>query len=111
MYIKTNRRFYENLGCINLQFSVIESFRSGGKVKHRTLMHIGTISENSLNYIYPLDGFWKKSDRKLEKFAESDRAKLSARLETIVPRPTKEMREEASRRFAEYLAEDRRLRG
>ncbi len=111
MYIKKNKRFNEKWGYANLQFSVIESFRSGGKVKHRTLAHIGTICEDALNHPYWLDRFWEKSERKLEMFAEADRLKLVARLETIAPRPTKEMREEHSRRVAESLAEDRRLRG
>jgi hypothetical protein len=110
MYIKTNKRRSKNWGCINLQFAVIESFRSGGKVKHRNLAHIGTICECALKHPERLDSFWEKSERKLEMFSESDRAGLSARLETIVPRPTDEMREEHSRQMAKSLAEASRLR-
>jgi hypothetical protein len=111
MYIKINKRLNKKWGYNNLQFSVIESFRDAGKVKHRSLAHIGTIPESRLNHPYWLGIFWEKSERKLEVFAEADRLKLAARLETIAPRPTKEMREEHSRWVAESLAEDRRLRG
>jgi hypothetical protein len=102
MYIKTNKRFNENWGCNNLQFSVIESFRDAGKVKHRSLAHIATICEDALNHPYWLGIFWEKSERKLEIFTEADRLKLVARLETIVPRPTEKMHEEHRRRVAEF---------
>jgi hypothetical protein len=94
MYIKINKRFNKRWGCNNLQFSVIESFRDGGKVKHRTLAYLATIPEIAVKYVYWLEDFWKDSDRKLESFTEADRAKLVARLETIVPRPSEEMYKE-----------------
>ncbi len=111
MYIKINKRFNKNWGCNNLQFSVIESFRASGKVKHRTLAHLATISENALKSVYRLESFWKNSERKLESFTEADREKLVARLETIVPRPSEEMREEAERRMAELTANISQSRG
>jgi hypothetical protein len=111
MYIKINKRFDKRRDCNNLQFSVIESFRDSGKVKHRTLVYLATISENSFKHVYRLGDFWKDSERKLESFAEADRAKLVARLETIVPRPSEEMREEAERRMAELTAKVSQLRG
>ncbi len=111
MYIKINKKFNKQWGCNNLQFSVIESFRDGGKVKHRTLAHLATISENDLKSVYRLESFWKNSERKLESFTEADRAKLVARLETIVPRPSEEMHKEAERRMEEATAFAMGLRG
>jgi hypothetical protein len=111
MYIKVNKRFSRLLGCQKLQFSVIESFRDGGKVKHRTLAYLATISENALKYVGRLESFWKDSDRKLESFSESDRAQLVARIETIVPRPSEEMYKEAKQRMEEATAFASGLRG
>jgi hypothetical protein len=105
MYIKINKRFNK------LQFSVIESFRDGGKVKHRTLVYLATIPEHALKSVNRLESFWKDCERKLESFTEADRAKLVARLETIVPRPSEEMREEAERRYEELTAKLSQLRG
>jgi hypothetical protein len=111
MYIKINKKFDKRRDCNNLQFSVIESFRDGVKVKHRTLAYLATISESSLNHMYRLEDFWKDAERRLEVFAEADRAKLVVRLETIVPRPSEEMREEAERRYEELTAKLSQLRG
>ncbi len=111
MYIKINKRFNKKWGCNNLQFSIIESFRENGKVKHRTLAYLATISENAFKYALRLESFWKDSDRKLESFSESDRAQLVARIETIVPRPSEEMYKEAKQRMEEATAFASGLRG
>ncbi len=111
MYIKINKRFNGESGCNNLQFSVIESYREGGKVKHRTLAYLASISENAFKYPHPLEIFWKNSEKKLENFSEADRTHLTARLETIVPRPTEEMRQESERRWREARAFASRLPG
>lgn len=111
MYIKINKKFDKRRDCNQLQLSVIESFRDGGKVKHRTLVYLATISENYLNHPYRLGDFWKDSERKLEVFAEADRTKLVTRLETIVPRPSEEMLEEAERRYEAIKAKVSQLKG
>ncbi len=111
MYIKINKRFNKNWGCNNLQFSVIESFRDSGKVKHRTLAYLATIPENAVKSVDRLESFWKDSERKLESFTEADRAQLVSRLETIVPRPSEEMHKEAKLRMEEATAFASGLRG
>ncbi len=104
MYLKINKKLNKKYSYNRLQFSVIESFRDGGKVKHRTLAYLATIDDNELKYVPRLESFWKDSDRKLESFSEADRTKLVARLETIVPRPSEEMHKEAKRRMEEARA-------
>ncbi len=111
MYIKVNKRFNKKRGCNNLQFSVIESFRESGKVKHRTLAYLATIPENAFKYVYWLKDFWKDSERKLESFTEAERAQLVSRLETIVPRPSEEMYKEAKQQMEETTAFFSGLRG
>ncbi len=111
MYIKINKKFPTEWNCNNLQFSVIESFRDSGKVKHRTLAYLATISENALKSVYRLESFWKDSERKLESFTEADRARLTARLETIAPRPSEEMYKEAKQQMEEATAYFSGLRG
>ncbi len=104
MYIKINRRFGGGRGYNNLQFSVIESYREDGKVKHRTLLYLATISEGNFKDVHRLESFWKNSEKKLEDFSEADRTRLTARLEAIVPRPTEEMRQEEERLWREGRA-------
>jgi hypothetical protein len=118
MYIKINKRFssgrgYYNRGrgYYNLQFSVIESYREGGKVKHRTLSYLATISEGDFENVSRLESFWGNCEKKLENFSESDRTHLTARLEAIVPRPTEEMRQENERVRRETMAFFSRLPG
>jgi hypothetical protein len=111
MYIKINKRANRNHGCNILQFSVIESYRDGGKVKHRTLAYLATISENNFQQVSPLESFWKNSEKKLENFSEADRTHLTARLEAVVPRPTEEMRQENERVRREAMAFFSRLPG
>ncbi len=102
MYIKVNKRFSRLRGCQKLQFSVIESYRENGKVKHRTLAYLATIPEKALKYAAWLESFWRDSERKLESFTDADKARLVSRLETLVPRPSEEMYEEAKKRKEEY---------
>ena len=111
MYIKVNKRLNKKWGYNNLQFSVIESFRDSGKVKHRTLAYLATISDNDLKSVYRLEDFWKDSDRKLESFTEAERAQLVSRLETIVPRPSEEMYKEVKQRMEQATAFASGLRG
>jgi hypothetical protein len=91
MYIKINKRLNKKWGYNNLQFSVIESFRDSGKVKHRTLAYLAAISEYELKDVIRLESFWKGCEWKLKSFTEADRKQLVARLETIVPHPSEEM--------------------
>ncbi len=99
MYIKINKRFDK------LQFSVIESYRADGKVKHRTLSYLATISEGDFKNVHRLERFWKNCDEKLESFSEDDRTHLTARLEAIVPRPTEEIAEQARKEELERMKE------
>jgi hypothetical protein len=87
-----------------LQFMVVESFRDSGKVRHKVLAYLTTIPENYLEYKGALDKFWATCDQKLESFAEADRTKLTAKLETIIPRPTAELRQEEERLDSEATA-------
>ncbi len=48
MYIKINKRFDK------LQFSVIESYRDGEKVKHRTLVYLASIPKGDLKNVHRL---------------------------------------------------------
>jgi hypothetical protein len=117
MYIKINKRlssatgiWNRRVGDTNLQFSVIESYREGGKVKHRTLSYLATIPDTELRNVSRLESFWKNCDEKLSAFPAADRTRLAARVETIVPRPSEEMAEQVRKEllqqrkeFAEYL--------
>jgi hypothetical protein len=99
MYIKINKRFD------SLQFSVIESFRDGKKVRHRTLAYLAAISEYKLKDVIRLERFWKNCDEKLSAFPEADRTRLAARVETIVPRPSEEIAEQARKEELERMKE------
>jgi hypothetical protein len=111
MYIKVNKRFSPLRRCDKLQFSVIESYRENGKVKHRTLVYLTSIFEDVLKNSSWICHFWKACADKLEKFPEVERKRLFARLETFVPRPSEEMREGAKRRMDELTAEISQLMG
>ncbi len=95
MYIKVNKRFSSLRGCDKLQFSVIESYRENGKVKHRTLAYLTSIMEDALKKSLWICRFWEACADKLEKFPEVERKRLFARLETFVHRPNEAMYEEA----------------
>jgi len=86
MYIKVNKRFSRLRDCQILQFSVIESFRVDGKVKHRTLRYLTSIPEQCFKFQNSIESFWKTCEEALEDFSEADRKLLIARLETLVPR-------------------------
>jgi hypothetical protein len=101
MYIKINKRIgrYHD----SLQFSVIESFRDGKKVRHRTLAYLAAIHKDALKKVRRLESFWKNCDEKLSAFPEADRTRLAARVETIVPRPSEEIAEQARKEELERM--------
>jgi hypothetical protein len=119
MYIKINKRRSSATGIWNsrvgdtyLQFSVIESYRADGKVKHRTLVYLATIPDSQLRNVRWLGSFWKDCDEKLSVFPEADRTRLADRVETIVPRPSEELAEqvrkeelELKKSFAAYMSQ------
>jgi hypothetical protein len=86
MYIKVNKRFSMLRGCHIFQFSVIESFRENGKVKHRTLLYLSSLPSECFNYPLGAMRFWDICDEKLERFPVNDRLRLAARIETVIPR-------------------------
>ncbi len=73
-------------GCHIFQFSVIESFRENGKVKHRTLLYLSSLPSECFNYPLGAMRFWDICDEKLERFPVNDRLRLAARIETVIPR-------------------------
>jgi hypothetical protein len=101
MYIKTNKRFGKRYGCRIFQFSVIESYRENGKVRHRTLCFLDWMPERFLRAKNWVDAFWKVCERKLGQFPEEDQKRLIARLETLVPRSDEAMRIEQEERNRE----------
>jgi hypothetical protein len=103
MYIKINKRIGRRDGY--LQFSVIESFRDGEKVKHRTLVYLAAIAERELKNMHRLERFWKGCDEKLATLPEADRTRLTTRIETIVPRPSEEIAEQARKEELERMKE------
>ncbi len=68
------------------QFSVIESYRDNGKVKHRTLAYLTSIPEKFLDSPQWAKDFLTESEYKLTALSDSDRLPLMARLETYVSR-------------------------
>jgi hypothetical protein len=110
MYIKINKRlssatgfWNRRVGDTNLQFSVIESYREGGKVKHRTLAYLATIPDTELKNVSRLESFWENCDEKLSAFPAADRTRLAARVETLVPRPSEEMTEQVRKEELERM--------
>jgi hypothetical protein len=99
MYIKVNKRFSTLRGCDILQFSVIESFRENGKVKHRTLLFLSSLPSECFGYwrrnTVRVMKFWDTCDAKLERFPESERLRLAARIETVIPRLSEEDEQKA----------------
>ncbi len=112
MYIKVNKRFSTLRGCDILQFSVIESFRENGKVKHRTLLFLSSLPSECFGYwrrnTVRVMKFWDICDEKLERFPENDRLRLAARIETVVPRLNEED-EQGARKLALLAANIRNL--
>jgi hypothetical protein len=99
MYIKVNKRFSMLRGCHIFQFSVIESFRENGKVKHRTLAYLSSLPSELFNFPLGVMKFWDTCDEKLERFPENDRLRLAARIETVIPRLSEED-EQGARKLA-----------
>ncbi len=85
--------------CHIFQFSVIESFRENGKVKHRTLAYLSSLPSELFKYPMGVMRFWDICDEKLERFPESERLRLAARIETVIPRLS-EQDEQGARRLA-----------
>jgi hypothetical protein len=112
MYIKVNKRFSMLRGCDILQFSVIESFRENGKVKHRTLLFLSSLPSECFGYwrrdTVRVMKFWDICDEKLERFPESERLRLAARIETVIPRLSEED-EQKARKLALLASEVRNL--
>lgn len=69
-----------------LQFSVIESYRDNGKVKHRTLFYLTSIPEKFLDSPQWAKDFLTESEHKLKALPDSDKLPLMTRLKTYVPR-------------------------
>jgi hypothetical protein len=92
MYIKTNKRLGKRYRCRIFQFSVIESYRENGKVRHRTLCFLDWMPERFMRAKNWVDAFWKVCEQKLGQFSEDDQKRLIARLETLVPRSDEAMR-------------------
>ncbi len=109
MYIKINRRFGKRYGSRIFQFSVIESYRENGKVRHRTLCFLDWMPERFLGAKGWVDAFWEVCEQKLSQFSEKDRKRLIARLETLVPRSDEAMRVEQEERRREERLVNRKL--
>ncbi len=86
MYIKVNKRYSEKVRGQRLQFSVIESYRENGKVKHRTLTYLTSIPEKSLISPQWCKDFLTKCETKLKNFPDADKLKLMTRLKTYASR-------------------------
>jgi hypothetical protein len=108
MYIKVNRRFSMLRHCHIFQFSVIESFRENGKVKHRTLLYLSSLPSECFNYSLGVMKFWDICDEKLERFPESERLRLAARIKTVIPRLNEED-EQGARRLALLVSDVQNL--
>ncbi len=94
--------------CYIFQFSVIESFRENGKVKHRTLAYLSSLPSELFKYPMGVMRFWDICDEKLERFPESERLRLAARIETVIPRLNEEDEQEA-RKLSLLVSEVRNL--
>jgi hypothetical protein len=108
MYIKVNKRFSMLRGCHIFQFSVIESFRENGKVRHRTLAYLSSLQSELFKYPMGVMRFWDICDEKLERFPESERLRLAARIETVIPRLNEED-EQGARRLALLVSDVQNL--
>jgi hypothetical protein len=86
MYIKVNKRYSEKVRGQRLQFSVIESYRENGKVKHRTLAYLTSIPEKSLVSPQWCKDFLTECETKLKNFPDADKLKLMTRLKTYASR-------------------------
>jgi hypothetical protein len=94
MFIKVNKRFGKRVKCQIFQFSVVESYRENGKVKHRTLAYLDSIPERFLDLPQWANGFLGTCRYKLKDFPESDKVSLMARLETFAPRAVEAVEED-----------------
>ncbi len=94
MYIKVNKRYSKKFKCQMFQFSVIESYRDNGKVKHRTLAYLTSIPERFLDSPQWARDVLIHSEYKLKSFPDSDRLPLMTRLKTYVPRADEAVEED-----------------
>jgi hypothetical protein len=94
--------------CHIFQFSVIESFRENGKVRHRTLAYLSSLPSELFKYPMGVMRFWDICDEKLERFPESERLRLAARIETVIPRLNEED-EQGARRLALLVSDIQNL--
>jgi hypothetical protein len=86
MFIKVNKRYSFKISQDRLQFSVIESYRENGKVKHRTLAYLTSIPEKSLDCPQWCKDFLEDCETKLKNFPDADKLKLMTRLKTYASR-------------------------
>jgi hypothetical protein len=93
-------------GCFIFQFSVIESFRDSGKVKHRTLAYLSSLPSELFSYPLGVMRFWDICDEKLERFPENDRLRLATRIEAVIPRLS-EQDEQETRKLSLLISEVR----
>ncbi|MGI8494374.1 MAG: hypothetical protein ACR2L1_03535 [Pyrinomonadaceae bacterium] len=103
MYIKVNKRYGEKVRGQRLQFSVIESYRENGKVKHRTLAYLTSIPEKSLISPQWCKDFLTECETKLKNFPDADKLKLMTRLKTYAPRADEAGEEDFSDRMARHM--------
>ncbi len=94
MFIKVNKRFSKKFKCQMFQFSVIESYRDNGKVKHRTLLYLTSIPERFLDSPQWAKDVLTASENKLKALSDSDRLRLMTRLETYVSRANEAVEED-----------------
>jgi hypothetical protein len=95
MYIKVNKRLNKKFKrekqeteviSQTFQFSVIEGYRENGKVKHRTLMYLGSIRQSFLWSPALTEHFLKDCKNKLESLPDADKLQLMTSIETCVLR-------------------------
>lgn len=94
MYIKVNKRFSKKFKCQMFQFSVIESYRENGKVKHRTVAYLTSIPEKFLDSPQWAKDLLTTGEYKLRALSDSDRLPLMTRLETYVSRANEAVEED-----------------
>ena len=103
MYIKVNKRYSEKVRGQRLQFSVIESYRENGKVKHRTLAYLISVREKSLDSPLWCKDFLTECENKLKNLPEADRLKLMTRLKTYASRADEAVEEHFLDRMARRM--------
>jgi hypothetical protein len=69
---------------------LVESVRTEAGPRHKHICYLGTVREGKEQYVGHQIGFWRSVDRNLDRagISEADRARIFAKLEAVVPRPT-----------------------